>query len=424
MLELSPSQLSTFELCPRKWAWSKIEGLRLPSNAQAQFGTDVHAHLEEYLSKGTPIDLTKKTGEVALAMLPYAPAPGEAAIEEWFYLDFWGHRLRGKKDAERFAVVWDWKTTSDLMWAKTPETLREDIAACVYALDSMLKSGLDYAHLRWVYAQRKKPFKVRPVDVTLTKDDIVPTLRRVKKIADEIANIPSGARALDLPYDANACSAYGGCPYVELCNLTPEEKMRSAMHQDLEVQKQAFFAHAEKLKQQSGGFGYAVNPPVQGRQPMNQQNFAPPGFNGNGNGGPPQGGFQLPPMQQPQQQFQQPPMQQQAPQQAQFQPPMQQQFQSSQMQQQPMTVNGNPAVQGWQPQQQQQAQFQAPAQQQAPAQFQAPGQEAPKGKGGRPKGAKNKATNNGEASHAAAYNLIAQGFAMLAHLSTEEESEG
>lgn len=479
MIELSPSQLSTFELCPRKWAWAKIEGIKGPSNPSAQFGTDVHAHLELYLRDGKPIDLSNGTGQLALAMLPYAPQPGTAAIEEWFYFDFWGHRLRGKKDAETSAgvtdaIVYDWKTTSDLMWAKSAcpadagtvlpsphdepvcgrcsgpvdragrceKALVNDIAACVYATDAMIKSGLDYARLRWVYGVRKKPYRtVRPVEATLTREAVTPTLARVKKLADEIASIPKGTRALDLPYDMHACSAFGGCPYVGLCNLSPEETMRSAMNQDLEAQKQAFYAHAEKLKQQQGGFGYAVNPPQQG-QNMNQppQNFqGPPQFTPPPNGfqGPPQGGFAPPPPQgyAPPGQGAPPSFQQPGgPPQGGFAPPPGQV---------PQTVNGTPAHPGWAPPQGAQGapQFQGPPQgappsfQQpgngGPPQFQAPG--APQGappaeaaKPGRPKGSKNKnkaPATAGEPSYAMAYRLIAQGNEMLAQLSAEEESE-
>lgn len=484
-LELSPSQLSTFELCPRKWAWAKIEGIKGPSNASAQFGTDVHAHLELYLRDGKPIDLSNGTGQLALAMLPYAPQPGTAAIEEWFYFDFWGHRLRGKKDAEN-DIVFDWKTTSDLIWAKSAcpadagtktilgdgqeelvcgrcsgpvdragrceKALVNDIAACVYATDAMLKSGLDYARLRWVYGVRKKPYRtVRPVEATLTREAVTPTLARVKRLADEIASIPRGTRALDLPYDMHACSAFGGCPYVGLCNLSPEETMRSAMNQDLEAQKQAFYAHAEKLKQQQGGFGYAVNPPPQG-QSMNQPpQFAPPPNGQQFQGGPPpgqfsgppQGGFAPPPGQGAPPSFQQPP-------QGGFAPPPGQQFQgqppnvnSMTGAQFPQTVNGTPAHPGWAPPQGAQGapQFQGPPQGQGappsfqqpgqgPPQFQAPGapQGTPPAKAGRPKGSKNKNKGApapfiaGEVSRAVAFTLLSQGFAMLAACE-EEESE-
>lgn len=489
--ELSPSQLSTFELCPRKWAWAKIEGIKGPSSPSAQFGTDVHEHLELYLRDGKPIDLSNGTGQLALAMLPYAPQPGTAAIEEWFYFDFWGHRLRGKKDAEN-DTVFDWKTTSDLMWAKSAcpadagtktilvkdqeetvcarcggpvdrvgrceKALVNDIAACVYATDAMLKSGLDYARLRWVYGVRKKPYRtVRLVEATLTREAVTPTLARVKKLADEITSIPRGTRALDLPYDMNACSAFGGCPYVGLCNLSPEETMRSAMNQDLEAQKQAFYAHAEKLKQQQGGFGYAVNPP---QQPMQGQSMqqppqgfqGPPQFTPPPNGqqfqggpppgqfsGPPQGGFAPPPGQGAPPGFQQPggppqggfsaPPGQQAPQGYQG---AQQQFQA------PQTVNGTPAHPGWAPPQGA-PQFQGPPQGQgAPPSFQQPGNGAPQfqapggappaepARAGRPKGSKNKnkaPTTAGEPSYAMAYRLIAQGNEMLAQLSATEEDE-
>ena len=71
---LSASQIATFEACPRKWAYTKLDGVEAPAHPSAQFGTQVHAHLEEWFAHRTlPPDTD--TGKVARAMLPHLPAP-------------------------------------------------------------------------------------------------------------------------------------------------------------------------------------------------------------------------------------------------------------------------------------------------------------------------------------------------------------
>lgn len=321
---LSASQIETFELCPRKWAWRYLEGYELPSNAAAQFGTEVHEQLENYYKLGKPIDTSRKSGELALAMLPYGPPIGMPGleVEEWFHVDAWGHVIRGKRDLAFPGVVLDWKTTSSFAWAKSAcpgnfgmpsvfgldgephcyackgsldragrceHSLAENIQGGLYAAASMLASGLPYADLRWVYGQ-KSPMKAKPVDVRLTEAMIAPTLERVGKLADEIQYFSAlRPRALELPYNVHACEAFGGCAYQELCNLTPQERMRGVVAQDLESQKAAFFAEQQRRQHEQGGAGMAINPP---RREDMTQNWGPPG---QGNFGPPGGPQQGPP---------------------------------------------------------------------------------------------------------------------------------
>jgi len=61
----SASQISTAELCLRKWAYKKLDGLSDPPGAAAALGSAVHKQIELYLRSGQPIDLSHDAGRIA-----------------------------------------------------------------------------------------------------------------------------------------------------------------------------------------------------------------------------------------------------------------------------------------------------------------------------------------------------------------------
>ncbi len=367
----SASQLEAFQDCPRKWGWKYLDGIEAPPNPYAAFGLRLHRQIELYLTKGTPFDLTTDAGEAAMAGLHYLPKPGTPGltVEGKFILDGWGHRFLGYKDIQIIQPglvpkVADHKSTGNFKWAKTPDELKTNIQAVLYATDVMVKTGSQDCDLLWIYYKRTKPFAAKPVTVRVNRTELEPTLVQIKDLADGMATIKaSRASAIDLPTNLEACGKYGGCPYVNRCNLSPQEKLIAIMTtQSLEDRKNAFLAGIRQNPQP--GAGADVNPPQQGFQPQGQfqQTPAQQGFQQ----GPPQQGFQ------PQGQFQQAPTQ--------FQPPPQQGFAQGQVQ--PQGQQGfqpqAPTQQGFPIQGPPQGQFQPPPQQnQAPAQFQPPPQEDP-----------------------------------------------
>ena len=325
----SASQLESYADCPRKWAWRYIDGIQTPPNPFATFGLAVHAQIEKYLKHGTPFDLTTDHGEAAMAGLHLLPQPGTAAmtVEAQFTLDGWGHKFLGYKDVQvngPIPLVIDHKTTGNFKWAKTPDELRVNIQAVIYATHAMVQTGAEACDLRWIYYKRHKPFGSKPVDLRVTRADLEPALTTIKGLADEMALIKlSGKRAIELPPNPGACGAYGGCPYVKNCDLSPQEKMHAIMSQaSLDDRKNAFLASMGRGP--AGGAGTNVNPPNQGQPPQGQ--FQPPPNQGPPPGYQPQGqppaGYAPPPNQGPPPGYQpqgQPPSGQ--PPQGQFQPP-------------------------------------------------------------------------------------------------------
>lgn len=287
----SATQVDTYDLCARKWAFDKIDGIDSPPNASAALGLEIHGQLERYERDGIQLDLTTKAGEIAMTGLHFLPPPGTPGmvVEGSFMLSAWGHRYKGLKDlslppgvlpppllwvpGDPLPTYWDFdpsiptvidhKSTSDFKWAKTRENLPDNVQAAIYGAEAMIRYGTDRARLRWVYYRTKKPYKAKAVQIVVTRDQIEKTLIRIKTLSDEMTVIrQSGLKALDLPPNAKACSMFGGCAFQDRCNLSAQERMFSIMTQTAETDKAAFVAQIRAQMAAKGGAGVAINPPV------------------------------------------------------------------------------------------------------------------------------------------------------------------
>jgi RecB family exonuclease len=157
----SASQVSTYEACPRKWAYQKIDGLTTPPHPSAAFGTQVHSHLEAWFER-RELPPETDTGKVARAMIPHLPAPQQILAENvekefsWRFGD--DIAFRGFIDLVDESVtpltIYDHKTTGSLAYAKSVTDLLDDPQATLYARAMMDARGLDRVRLRWTYATR------------------------------------------------------------------------------------------------------------------------------------------------------------------------------------------------------------------------------------------------------------------------------
>jgi hypothetical protein len=136
--------------------------------------------------------------------------------------------------------VGDHKTTSDLQWAKTPEDLLTDPQAVIYAKNE----GDTDVDLLWIYYQTKKTRKSLPVLQTLTRDhtslqfaNLELTTHKMRVMVDESRKAEGEVveYVRTLPYNSEACNAFGGCPYRHLCKLGPADKMASLFGNQLKT---------------------------------------------------------------------------------------------------------------------------------------------------------------------------------------------
>jgi len=245
-LKISPSQISNFRQCQRKYCWEYVHGFRPPSTAKQQFGTDVHAHLENWLNTATmpPETPTGKTAKQGLHLLP---VPDERLVVEEKFQYFWmpGIDVGGLADILvppdlGGPMVIDHKTTSDLRWAKTEAALVEDPQFLIYATYAMLRWGVPDVVARWVYyvasAPRngaRQPKGVRAVTAKASANDSI-FLEQIAGLTADMHIIReirlNKPAANDLPASPESCGAYGGCPHAGRCKLTDTDRLESYMN--------------------------------------------------------------------------------------------------------------------------------------------------------------------------------------------------
>lgn len=232
---ISPSQLSTFDRCRRRWAWENIAGFRSPPTPSQLLGTRVHAVLEKWLANGEPPDRKTLEGRIAVMGVPYLPSPGTGKVEEQFYLTTRrGLHYTGIADwlgwdPEVGALVIDHKTTSNLKWAKTKEELEYDVQALLYANYACISLQTDHVALLWNYLQTDAK-NSKLVESTLRLEQIVERFPIVEdKAAEMTALRKASTHPLRVLPNPDACGDFGGCPHQARCKLSASEKMEAIM---------------------------------------------------------------------------------------------------------------------------------------------------------------------------------------------------
>lgn len=239
---VSPTQISTYKLCPRKWALGSIAGVKAPQAASAALGEAVHAALEAWLEAGTLPDPSTEAGAIATSMLQHEPTPKTVAVEQWLTVTRDGYTLRGRGDAIRFepALVVDHKTTSDIAtWSKTADVLEHDEQAVIYAAALLERStACQSVEVRFVYGQTRGARKSKPVTVHLSREHVARVLEQdIEPVARQIVRAKRTITdASELPRNPAACDAFGGCFYRQsrhCVSQNPEERIRSMTQQSM-----------------------------------------------------------------------------------------------------------------------------------------------------------------------------------------------
>jgi hypothetical protein len=267
---VSATQISTYRLCPRKWGYRKLDGIKAPPNKYAAAGTAIHELIEAWLLHGTPIPVDTPHGKMVMPGLKHLPAPKTAEVEREVRLQMddgiiYILKIDVHQPYDGSVIrIWDHKTTSDFKWAKTPEKLAKDEQVVIYATAAIMlyaesTENQTYEEappapleLNWVYYRRneKKPgskkvqLRVLPSEQkdlstddlregTLTYGYIEQQFEAIHETALQLKQHHElGHKAKDLPYRVEGCNAFGGCPYRgNPCKLTPTEIFRGALNQ-------------------------------------------------------------------------------------------------------------------------------------------------------------------------------------------------
>ena len=245
---LSASAIETWDLCKAKWGFRYLDGVADPGTTATELGTRVHSVLERYLTTGE-IAFDTPEGCIAQPGVEFLPEPGalRMTLEREFELKTARTHWKGFIDVfvaplSEFGayvkppLILDHKTTSAVKWAKTPETLRTNNQALLYAYYAIApesEGGAGYdatsVDLRWVYYQTKGARKAHPVDLTLQRSEILDGFGNLEKKAlqlyREVSTVSTGN---DLPKSPDACKAFGGCPYFgNVCKTSRKERFQA-----------------------------------------------------------------------------------------------------------------------------------------------------------------------------------------------------
>jgi hypothetical protein len=264
----SASSLETYMTCARKYSYRYVLRIKEALKGAPELGIAMHWCLERYLEKGTSLPyspsiadaqaflgpgpwspnhvgfqqkILAQAAKVAEAGLPLLPAPGSVTVEDHFLFTEGGLQFQGYRDFSRkgaVPLVGDHKSTSDLKYAKTPDELRYGAQSLLYAFFAFLENPeATEVDLQWIYYRTRGAPKSELVPLRLHKDHVVEAFGALTEIAEECATIVRDkVHPGALPPNVTACKMFAGrepwgCPYQKQCHatLTPTQQIEALM---------------------------------------------------------------------------------------------------------------------------------------------------------------------------------------------------
>lgn len=221
---VSPSQIKTHLLCPRKWYFEKVLKIRAPETANLALGTMLHGQVEDWYEKGVE---PEHLSAAKVVELPEVPEPGPGILIEQprdykMNMDIEGVPVKGRIDLIRppdesgqFLVV-DWKSTKDWRWVKSPEELARDPQCAVYLeygtrLFPEATSGL-FTH-GYMHTQLKKGGARTSSADPKTVEEIHEAFDTLRPVVVAMKQTAAAPDVEDTEAVRSACDAFGGCFY-------------------------------------------------------------------------------------------------------------------------------------------------------------------------------------------------------------------
>lgn len=242
----SASQLSLFRTCPRRWYYSYVKGIKEQETESLRAGTALHKQLEDWYEKGkTPASPSARL----LLTDPRLPARGKNVLIEhprdYETGLFIGDTLvKGRIDllhapSDSHVNVIDWKSSSNLKYAKTAEALKSDWQLGIYSVFvftrfpsvetvSLFHGTLSSANLDGKLSEEECPPEAK-VSMTepLTKDSFDATYETITATVEQIQDVVATAAGPDdvlARYSADrwknaSCWSFGKvCPAAAQCS--------------------------------------------------------------------------------------------------------------------------------------------------------------------------------------------------------------
>lgn len=266
---ISPTQVSTWRTCKRKFAFTYLTGEPRPEQTKAQrIGVALHSRVERFFQTGEPDYTAGFSDEEHLAarLLPHliGKLPPGALSEQKVVVHLGGVEFGGRFDWLTLDPIelGDLKTTSNMVYAKTAKELSTDPQPLIYgsavALDNQIP--LDQVACRWVYVQTKGFPRVHEVEFRPDPSGLVDLIQDGQEIVDAWTNRPKPA---DLEPNTSACDLYGGCPFRSKCYIDPAERLAQLQRRmGLVTEKIMGQKTFEEMMAEANGIEeVAVNPP-------------------------------------------------------------------------------------------------------------------------------------------------------------------
>lgn len=227
---LSATELETFAMCRRKWGFNYLDNIKPPPSKAAELGSSVHHVLQKYLINNS-INYQTQEGRIASAGLHYLPKKlPDANVERSIFFMHYDNIFHGYIDfyeniGSQKWLIGDHKTCSSFSTALSPEALKTNIQANIYAQWAFQELGAEEVKLNWVYYRTKGKPEARLVETEIKKSEATSFFEHPLKIASDIMQIvKEKPESLSLPKNIEACFKYGPCPFMSSCraNKKPE----------------------------------------------------------------------------------------------------------------------------------------------------------------------------------------------------------
>lgn len=231
--------------CPRRWWFEQVLRYRQPSTAAQKRGTKLHAEIEDLQNHGKPLlsplalagrHLIDEPGPGLLIEHALATRQPDGTLSGWLgaagvlvagHVDLWNHRgsylnREGElvRDPPNTLETKDWKTTSDLKYAKTSAELARNVQLVTYAEAGFRAwSHLEHARLTHVYFRTRGAPVAEHRSVLCDREHIARGWEYIEGLARLASDVARETDQNKVPAVAKACDAYGGCPHRRYCTV-------------------------------------------------------------------------------------------------------------------------------------------------------------------------------------------------------------
>lgn len=226
---VSASQISTFELCQRKWWYEKIAGIKPPPSESTAVGESIHTQIEQYYETNGAV-LPAHASARDLLQRPEIPQPGPGLLIEvprnrQMSITYADVPVQGRIDLlnlrqlpDGLVTVVDWKSAGSTRYLKKPQELADNTQLTTYG-KWVFDTYPEATHVSYVHGYvftRKTGSKVVPTP-PLPKEQVLDTASDIDRTVGEMKRVARLTEAQDVLPTLDACDAYGGCPYQSRC---------------------------------------------------------------------------------------------------------------------------------------------------------------------------------------------------------------